>query len=75
MSDKIKPRHLARKVVLYVRQSSPHQVMHNQESRRLQYAMKDRLRHLGWNDLYQISLRPTHHSILRDGPSGLLRMR
>ncbi len=51
MSDKIKPRHLARKVVLYVRQSSPHQVMHNQESRRLRYAMKDRLRQLGWNEI------------------------
>ena len=46
MSDKIKLHHLARKAVLYVRQSSPHQVMHNQESRRLQYAMKDRLRAL-----------------------------
>ena len=26
MSDKIKPHHLARKAILYVRQSSPHQV-------------------------------------------------
>ncbi len=51
MSDKIEPRHPARKAVLYVRQSSPHQVMHNQESRRLQYAMKDRLRQLGWNEI------------------------
>ncbi len=51
MSDKIKPQHLARKAVLYVRQSSPHQVMHNQESRRLQYAMKDRLRALGWQEI------------------------
>ena len=34
MSDKIKPHHLARKAVLYVRQSSAHQVLHNQESRR-----------------------------------------
>ena len=51
MSDKITPRHLARKAVLYVRQSSPHQVMHNQESQRLQYAMKDRLGQLGWNEI------------------------
>jgi DNA invertase Pin-like site-specific DNA recombinase len=51
MSDKIKPQHLARKAVLYVRQSSPHQVMHNQESRSLQYAMRDRLRHLGWKEI------------------------
>jgi len=42
MSDKIKPHHLGRKAILYVRQSSAHQVMHNQESRILQYAMRDR---------------------------------
>jgi hypothetical protein len=47
MSDKIKPHHLGRKAILYVRQSSAHQVMHNQESRILQYAMRDRLRELG----------------------------
>jgi hypothetical protein len=31
MSDKILAQHLARKAVLYVRQSSAHQVLHNQE--------------------------------------------
>ena len=36
MNDKIKPHHLERKAVLYVRQSSPHQVLHNRESRSLQ---------------------------------------
>lgn len=51
MSDKIKAQHLDRKAVLYVRQSSPHQVLHNQESRSLQYAMTDRLRHLGWQEI------------------------
>ena len=51
MSDKIKPHHLGRKAILYVRQSSPHQVMHNQESRLLQYAMRDRLRALGWREI------------------------
>jgi hypothetical protein len=51
MSDKIQPHHLERKAVLYVRQSSPHQVAHNRESRALQYAMKDRLRALGWSDV------------------------
>lgn len=51
MSDQIKGRHLARKAVLYVRQSSPHQVQHNQESRGLQYAMKERLRSLGWREI------------------------
>ena len=41
--DKIRPHHLARKAILYVRQSSAHQVMHNRESSALQYAMRDRL--------------------------------
>src|SRR5213594_4913436 len=51
MSDKIKPHHLGRKAILYVRQSSTHQVMHNQGSRLLQYAMRDRLCALGWRDI------------------------
>jgi DNA invertase Pin-like site-specific DNA recombinase len=51
MIDKIQPHHLERKAVLYVRQSSPHQVAHNRESRALQYAMKDRLRALGWSEV------------------------
>lgn len=51
MSDKIKPNHLQRKAVLYVRQSSSYQVTHNQESRKLQYAMKGRLRQLGWVEI------------------------
>ena len=38
MSDKIHPRHLARKAILYVRQSSSYQVANNEESRRSQYA-------------------------------------
>ena len=41
--EKIGPHHLERKAILYVRQSSPHQVLHNRESSTLQYAMRDRL--------------------------------
>ena len=51
MSDKIGSHHLQRKAILYVRQSSPHQVIHNEESRRLQYAMRGRLRDLGWQEI------------------------
>ena len=51
MSDKIKPHHLQRKAVLYIRQSSAYQVAHNQESRKLQYAMKGRLQRLGWTEI------------------------
>ena len=51
MSDKIKPHHLARKALLYVRQSSTHQVLHNRESQALQYAVRDRLVALGWSEV------------------------
>jgi len=51
MSDKIRPQHLARKAILYVRQSSPYQVIHNLESQKLQYAMEDRLHQLGWHEI------------------------
>ena len=49
ISDKIRPHHLERKAILYVRQSSAHQVLHNRESSALQYAMRDRLTALGWS--------------------------
>ena len=51
MSEKIKPQHLARKAILYVRQSSPYQVIHNLESQKLQYAMEERLHQLGWQEI------------------------
>ncbi|MBM4070844.1 MAG: recombinase family protein [Planctomycetes bacterium] len=51
MSDKIKPHHLQRKAILYIRQSSAFQVQHNTESGRLQYAMTERLEQLGWRDV------------------------
>lgn len=50
-SDKIRPHHLERKAILYVRQSSAHQVLHNRESSTLQYAMRDRLAALGWSQI------------------------
>lgn len=51
MSEKIRERHLSRKALVYVRQSSAHQLLHNEESRRLQYAMQDRVRALGWSQI------------------------
>ena len=48
MSEKIGERHLARRAILYVRQSSAQQLANNEESRRLQYAMRARLQTLGW---------------------------
>jgi DNA invertase Pin-like site-specific DNA recombinase len=51
MSEKIKPQHVERKAILYIRQSSAYQVTHNLESQRLQYAMQERLQHLGWREI------------------------
>src|SRR5260370_11098952 len=51
MSDKIKPHHLERKAILYIRQSTAYQVSHNLESQKLQYAMQDRLQQLGWREI------------------------
>ena len=51
MHEKIGPHHLERKAILYVRQSSAHQVLHNRESSALQYAMRDRLAALGWSQI------------------------
>jgi hypothetical protein len=48
MSDKIEPHPLQRKDVFYVRQSSAHRLIHNRESRSLQYAIRERLSVLGW---------------------------
>src|SRR6266566_1528534 len=47
-STLITPQHLTRKAVIYIRQSTPHQVLNHQESLRLQYALHERARQLGW---------------------------
>ena len=55
MTEKITRQHLERPAVIYVRQSTPQQVVCNEESRRLQYAMKDRLHELGWSEVEVIA--------------------
>lgn len=47
-SEVVTAHHLTRKAVVYVRQSTPHQVLTNQESLKLQYALRDRANELGW---------------------------
>ncbi len=46
----ITPDHLARQAIIYVRQSTPHQVLSNLESRRLQLALQQRARECGWDE-------------------------
>src|ERR1700746_3122683 len=50
-NPKIKPEHLARKAIVYLRQSSERQVRQNKESQLLQYAMAERVRALGWQQV------------------------
>ena len=74
-SDLITPQHRARGAVIYIRQSTPHQVLSHQESLRLQYALHERAHELGWpheaiaiidDDLgltaaEQVQVRPVDH--------------
>jgi DNA invertase Pin-like site-specific DNA recombinase len=45
---KISAEHLARSAIVYIRQSTADQLVHNQESQRRQYGLADRARQLGW---------------------------
>ena len=47
-TDKVQTRHRDRHAIVYVRQSTMRQVQQHQESTRLQYALTDRARLLGW---------------------------
>jgi DNA invertase Pin-like site-specific DNA recombinase len=49
-SELIGERHLSRCAIIYIRQSSPHQVLTNQESLRLQYDLRRRALDLGWRE-------------------------
>lgn len=49
-SELIQPRHLDRRAEIYVRQSSPNQVITNKESQRMQYALRERAATLGWHE-------------------------
>ena len=41
-SELVTTQHLTRKAIIYIRQSSPHQMFSNQESLQLQYALRQR---------------------------------
>lgn len=68
MHEKIGPHQLERKAILYVRQSSVHQVPHNRESSALQYAMRDRLTALGWSRIETVD-----EDLGRSAPGGVTR--
>jgi DNA invertase Pin-like site-specific DNA recombinase len=49
ISELVTLQHLQKKALIYIRQSTPHQQISNQESLRLQYALKARAQALGWH--------------------------
>src|SRR5436190_1212408 len=51
MNPKISMDHLKRRAIVYIRQSSPGQVIHNQESQRRQYGLADHARQLGFQQV------------------------
>jgi len=48
VEDRITTAHRAKLAYVYVRQSSPGQVRHHQESTELQYRLAERVVQLGW---------------------------
>jgi len=46
--SKIRDRHWERLAIVYIRQSSPHQVLENRESRERQYALAELAQQFGW---------------------------
>src|SRR5437899_2362766 len=68
ISDKVRPHHLERKAILYVRQSSAHQVLHNRESSALHSALRDGLTALGWSEIEVID-----DDLGRSAAGGVLR--
>jgi DNA invertase Pin-like site-specific DNA recombinase len=52
--NKITSEHLVRDAYVYIRQSTPDQLLKNPESRRRQYALETRARSLGWQNVIAI---------------------
>ena len=75
---KITPEHLARGAVVYIRQSTAHQVANNLESQRRQYALADRARQLrqyGWARKYHCEISGGRNSRLDEMQAALLNVK
>jgi DNA invertase Pin-like site-specific DNA recombinase len=51
MNTQLTPERLCRRAVVYVRQSTPGQVLRHTESKRLQYGLAERARQLGFTEV------------------------
>jgi len=74
MSEKLTSNHLQRQAIVYVRQSSHQQLVHNTESTRLQYAMEERVRDLGWREVEIIDEDQGRSATTTSGRTGFQRM-
>ena len=74
MSEKLTASRLARRAIVYVRQSSHHQLVHNTESRRLQYAMEERVRDRGWQETEVVDEDQGRSATTTHGRTGFQRM-
>src|ERR1700683_4798669 len=72
--SKITAEHLQRNACVYVRQSTPDQLVHNLESQRRQYGLADRAKQLGWTtvEIIDDDLRRSGGGIARPGFERLL---
>ena len=64
MNPKIAEHHRSRSAYVYLRQSTPGQVLHHQESTERQYALREKAEELGWN---QASIRTLDGDLGKSG--------
>jgi DNA invertase Pin-like site-specific DNA recombinase len=64
MNSKIAEHHRSKPAYIYLRQSTPGQVRHNQESTERQYALREKAEELGWN---QASIRTLDGDLGKSG--------
>ena len=74
ISAKLTREHLARKAIVYVRQSTTTQVRENLESQRRQYALADHARSLGFGDVEVIDQDLGHSGSSLAGRLGFQRL-
>ena len=54
VNPKLTPERLDRRAIVYIRQSTPGQVLYNKESQLRQYGLVDRAKELGFRDIQVI---------------------
>lgn len=73
-NNKLTSRHLERKAVVYIRQSTQTQVKNNLESQRRQYGLKDKAREMGFNEIEVIDEDLGQSGASSYGRTGFMRL-